>query len=236
MLFRSKTTTKQENRKPLVFPLCVLRRRINARTRRSVLRQGARSLKRVRYGRPRFGGCVRSRWRAASDTPCPNSRPLRSPLSRAAFAVPRPEAEASCARTDTESGSVMGNLISPAAPVGTLAGTTSLVTSRLRCCDHALDIPRTRIVPIAYRVNRFMMHLLLANDCPSAGAASYIPYIPDLPVLSTSIFRRNDLLLPPCDRLATSSCFATPRATKGSCIRFPPSRKSVCQESSRRPP
>src|SRR6266849_8819056 len=58
-------------------------------------------------------------------------------------------------------------------------------------------------------------------------------YIPELP--ATSIFSLNILLLPPCDRLATRSSFVAPRTTKGSCIRFPPSRKSVCQESSRRP-
>src|SRR2546426_1383257 len=223
--------TKRESRKPLVFSFCVLRRRINAHTYRSVLRQGAHSLERVPYGRLP-GGVGLSRVRAASDTACPNG-PLRSPLSRAMVAVAWPKADAACPWGDAVSGSAMGSLISPAAPADALAGTTSIVTSRSRCCAHALDIPRTRIVPIAYRVNRFLMHLLLANDCPSAGPASYIP---DLPVLSTSIFRRNVLLFPPCDRLATSSCFATPRATKGSCIRFPPSRKSVCQESSRRPP
>src|SRR6058998_412169 len=42
-ILRSKTTAKRESRKPLVFPFCVLRRRVNACTRRSVLRQGAHS-------------------------------------------------------------------------------------------------------------------------------------------------------------------------------------------------
>src|SRR5258708_18456880 len=158
-------TTRQESRESLFFPLCVLRRRIPARTRRSG-RQGAHSLERVRYGRPGGVGVGWSRWRAASDTPCPNSRPLTSPLSRAAFAVPRPKAEASCARGDAVSGSVMGSLISPAAPADALAGTTSIVTSRSRCCAPALDVPRTRIVPIRYLVDRLMMHLLLSNDFP----------------------------------------------------------------------
>src|SRR6266446_10409271 len=70
----------------------------------------------------------------------------------------------------------------------------------------------------------------IANSANPAG------YMPDLPALSTSNFSRNVLLLPPCDRRATSSSFAVPRATSGSCSRFPPSRKSVCQLSSRRSP
>src|SRR5437899_11235751 len=94
--------------------------------------------------------------RASSDTRLPNSLPVRAPLSRAKVAVPRPKEEDACPRGEAES-SVIGSLISPAAPADALAGTTSIVTSRSRCCAHALDIPRTRIAPIAYRVNRFMI-------------------------------------------------------------------------------
>src|SRR5213593_53429 len=159
------TMTKQESRKALVFPLCVLRRRINARTRRSVLRQGAHSPERARYGRLP-GGVGLSRIRAASDTACPNCWPLRSTLSRAKVAVLWPKADAACPWRDAVSGSARGNLISPAAPADALAGTTSIVTSRSRCCAHAPDIPRTRVAPIAYRVNRFMMHLLLCKSLP----------------------------------------------------------------------
>src|SRR2546426_10236619 len=147
--------TKRESRKPLVFSFCVLRRRINAHTYRSVLRRGAHSLERVPYGRLP-GGTGLSRVRAASDTACPNG-PLRSPLSRAMIAVPWPKADAACPWGEAVSASPVGSLISPAAPADALAGTTSIVTSRSRCCAHALDIPRTRIVPIAYRVNRFMI-------------------------------------------------------------------------------
>src|SRR6266704_4702126 len=158
------TMTKRESRKPLVFSFCVLRRRINAHTYRSVLRRGAHSLERVPYGRLP-GGTGLSRVRAASDTACPNG-PLRSPLSRAMVAVPWPKADAACPWGEAVSASPVGSLISPAAPADALAGTTSIVTSRSRCCAHALDIPRTRIVPIAYRVNRFMMHLLLCKRLP----------------------------------------------------------------------
>src|SRR6266699_683949 len=157
-ILRSKTTTKRESRKPLVFSFCVLRRRINARTRRSVLRQGAHSPERVRYGPlPLPGGVGLTRVRAASDVVCPNSRPLSSSLSRAKVAVPWPKADAACPWGDAVAGSAMGSLISPAAPADALAGTTSIVTSRSRCCAQALDIPRTRIVPLAYLVNRFMI-------------------------------------------------------------------------------
>src|SRR5436190_19688806 len=233
-ILRSKTTTQRQSRRPLVFSFCVLRRRINARTRRSVLRQGAHSPERVRYGPlPLPGGVGLTRVRAASDTACPKSRPLRSPLSRARLEGAWPEAEASRARDEAVSGSAKGSLISPAAPTDALAGTTSIVTSRSRCCAHAPDVPRTRIAPIAYRVNRFIM---LPPYQSTAYAASSTGYMPERPALSISIFSRDVLLLPPCDRLATRSSFVAPRTTRGSCMRFPPSRKSVCQESPRRPP
>src|SRR5216117_860720 len=160
-ILRSKTTTKRESRKPLVFSFCVLRPRVNARTCRSVPRQGAYSPERVRYGPlPLPGGVGLTRVRAASDMVCPNSRPLRSPLSRAKVAVPWPKSDAACPSGDTVAGSAMGSLISlisPAAPADALAGTTSIVTSRSRCCAHAPDVPRMRTAPIAYRVIRFMI-------------------------------------------------------------------------------
>src|SRR5260221_12291261 len=169
-MLRSRTTTKEERRKPLFFAFCVLRR-VHARTHRSVLRQGAHSPERVPYG-PLPGGVGLTRVRAASDMVCPNSRPLRSPLSRARLEVAWPKAEASRPRSDADSGSVKGSLISPAAPADALAGTTSIVTSRSRCCAHALDTPRTRIEPIAYRVILFMTHLLPAREL--RGAARYM--------------------------------------------------------------
>src|SRR5712692_5473349 len=150
--------------------------RMNVRTRRSLLRQGARPPGRARYGRLDCGGRfgLWSRARAASDTSCPKSRPVRSSLSRAKFAVSWPKAEASRALADAVGGRVKGSLISPAAPADALAGTTSIVTSRSRCCAHALDTPRTRIVPIAYRVNCFMTHLLLAGGLPIPRAPRYM--------------------------------------------------------------
>ena len=178
----------------------------------------------------------RSCARARSDCALPNSRPSSRAVSRAAFAVSCPKAEDSCPRGEAVAGSAIGSLISLAAPASdALAGTTSIVTSRSRCCARAaLESARTRIPPIAYRVNRLITHLLLAVEpLIFAGPAGYMS---DRPALSISIFSRNVLPLSPCDRCATSSPFVVPCAINGSCSRFPPSRKSVCQLSSRRSP
>src|SRR5712671_1249719 len=102
---------------------------------------------------------TRSCARAASDTACPKSRP-RSP-SRARLAVSRPKVEDSCPRCDAVAGSVMGSLISPVASADALAGTTSIVTSRSRCCARGPpESARAKTVPIVYCVNRFMTYLL----------------------------------------------------------------------------
>src|SRR5438477_2491473 len=107
-----------------------------------------------------------------------------------------------------------------------------------RHLEVALLRPRARRPEDENRTDRIPCESL--HDAPSLPVNSYCAsstgYMPERPALSTSIFSLNVLLLPPYDRLATRSSFVAPRTMRGSCIRFPPSRKSVCQESSRRPP